>query len=244
MRRLSLVLVALALIACGDAAAADRGRDLYFANCVWCHGDRLQGVEPLRPHAGPGGRAAAGPPLAGVGERAADFYLRMGYMPILEPRQQPKRSHPHFGERDLRALVQFVGSHGGPGIPDVHPEQGDVAPGLQLFTERCAGCHQIAGEGGIVTGAWVPSLKHANAVEIAEAVRTGPYVMPRFDEHDLSQRELDSLVRYVLYTQHPDDRGGWALGNLGPLPEGMVAWLIAGLALLAAARLIGEGLKR
>ena len=238
------VIVLLAALALAPAAGADRGRDLYFANCAWCHGPRLQGVDPTDRQTGPGGRAAAGPPLTGVGERAADFYLRMGYMPILEPKQQPKRSHPHFGESDLQALVRFVGSHGGPGIPEVRPERGNVATGLQVFTERCAGCHQIAGEGGIVTGAWVPSLKHVNAVEIAEAVRVGPYVMPRFDEHDVSQRDLDSLVRYVLYTQRPDDPGGWALGNLGPLPEGMVAWLIAGLALVAAARLIGEGLKR
>ena len=241
MRALVVILATLAL---APAAAADRGRDLYFANCVWCHGDRLQGVDPLRPHAGPGDRPAAGPPLAGVGERAADFYLRMGYMPIRNPKQQPKRSHPHFGPSDVQALVQFVGAQGGPKIPEVHPENGNVATGMQVFTERCAGCHQIAGEGGIVTGAYVPSLKHVNAVQIAEAVRVGPYVMPRFDEHDVSQRDLDSLVRYVLYTQHPDDRGGWALGNLGPLPEGIVAWLIAGLALVAVARLIGEGLKR
>jgi len=241
MRLLACVLATVVL---APAASADRGRDLYFANCVWCHGDQLQGVQPTRAHAGPGDRPAAGPPLAGVGERAADFYLRMGYMPIREPRQQPRRSHPHFGESDLRALIRFVGSHGGPGIPVVRPEQGDVATGMQVFTERCAGCHQIAGEGGIVTGAYVPSLKHVNAVQIAEAVRVGPYVMPSFDEHDVSQHDLDSLVRYVLYTQRPDDSGGWALGNLGPLPEGMVAWLIAGLALVAAARLIGEGLKR
>lgn len=241
MRTLAIILLALVLV---PAAAADRGRDLYFANCVWCHGDRLQGVAPVRAHGGPGDRPAAGPPLAGVGERAADFYLRMGYMPMREPKQQPRRSKPHFGESDLRALVRFVGSHGGPKIPEVHPERGNIATGLQIFTERCAGCHQIAGEGGIVTGAYVPSLKHVNAVEVAEAVRVGPYVMPRFDEHDVSQRDLDSLVRYVLYTQRPDDRGGWALGNLGPLPEGMVAWLIAGVALVAAARLIGEGLRR
>ena len=240
----ALVALLAAVVLVPAASAADRGRNLYFANCVWCHGDRLQGVEPVDRQTGPGGRDAAGPPLAGVGERAADFYLRMGYMPILEPKQQPKRSRPHFGPSDLRALVQFVGSHGGPGIPEVDPGRGNVATGLQVFTERCAGCHQIAGEGGIVTGAYVPSLKHVNAIEIAEAVRIGPYVMPRFDEHDVSQRELDSLVRYVLYTQRPDDRGGWALGNLGPLPEGMVAWLIAGLALVVAARLIGEGLKR
>jgi ubiquinol-cytochrome c reductase cytochrome c subunit len=64
--------------------------------------------------------------------------------------------------------------------------------------------------------------------------------MPRFSEHDISDRELDSLVRYVLYTRDPRDRGGWALGHLGPVPEGIVTWLLAGVALVAVARVIGE----
>jgi ubiquinol-cytochrome c reductase cytochrome c subunit len=126
----------------------------------------------------------------------------------------------------------------------VHPATAKLATGMTVFTEHCAGCHQIVGEGGLVTGTAVPSLKHVDATEIAEAVRVGPYLMPKFDEHEISNRELDALVRYVLYTKAPDDRGGWALGNIGPVPEGIVAWLIAGLVLLATARLIGEGLKR
>jgi len=44
----------------------------------------------------------------------------------------------------------------------------------------------------------------------------------------------------VLSTRHPPDRGGWGIGNIGPIPEGMVAWLLAGAALLIIARLLGE----
>jgi ubiquinol-cytochrome c reductase cytochrome c subunit len=67
--------------------------------------------------------------------------------------------------------------------------------------------------------------------------------MPRFGEQRLSRRQLDSIVRYVLYARNPDDRGGWSLGHLGPVPEGMVAWLLAGAALLLVTRLIGEARK-
>jgi ubiquinol-cytochrome c reductase cytochrome c subunit len=240
--RVALCLLAAAALA--PTAAASRGGDLYFANCVWCHGPQLEGVAVTSQQAGPGASRAGGPPLRGVGARAADLYLRTGYMPIKDPRQVPHRRRPHFGDRDIRALVAYVAAHGGPPIPQPHPGRGSVAQGMSLFTEHCAGCHSIVGEGGIVTGTGVPSLKHANAREIAEAVRVGPYVMPRFDRHAISPHELDSLVRYVLYTQHPNDQGGWALGNLGPFPEGIVAWLVAGAALLAVARVIGEGLKR
>jgi ubiquinol-cytochrome c reductase cytochrome c subunit len=35
------------------------------------------------------------------------------------------------------------------------------------------------------------------------------------------------------------NEGGWGIGNLGPVPEGMIAWLLALAALLCVARLIG-----
>jgi ubiquinol-cytochrome c reductase cytochrome c subunit len=44
----------------------------------------------------------------------------------------------------------------------------------------------------------------------------------------------------VLYTRAPDDAGGWGIGHIGPVPEGMVAWLMAGAALVLVCRLIGE----
>jgi ubiquinol-cytochrome c reductase cytochrome c subunit len=234
----------VAAVALAPGALAASGRQLYFAHCVWCHGDRLQGVPLTGQQTGPEGHAAAGPPLRGAGAAAADFYLRTGYMPLRNPTDQPKRSRPAFTDGEIRALVRFIGARGGPPIPRVHPERGKTSVGLVVFTEHCAGCHQVVGEGGIVTGARVPSLKHATATQIAEAVRVGPYVMPRFSTHDISQRELDSLVRYVLYAKDPRDSGGWGLEHLGPIPEGIVAWLLAGGVLLLIARLIGEGLKR
>jgi ubiquinol-cytochrome c reductase cytochrome c subunit len=64
--------------------------------------------------------------------------------------------------------------------------------------------------------------------------------MPKFDEEAIDEHELDSIVRYVQYTKSPDDRGGWAIGHLGPIPEGLVAWLILVAVLLTVVRLLGE----
>ena len=36
------------------------------------------------------------------------------------------------------------------------------------------------------------------------------------------------------------DDGGWGIGHLGPIPEGMVTWLLGLAALVLAIRLIGE----
>jgi ubiquinol-cytochrome c reductase cytochrome c subunit len=86
----------------------------------------------------------------------------------------------------------------------------------------------------------VPALDRATPTQIAQAIRIGPYVMPRFGEGELSNAQIDSLARYVQSTQHPDDSGGWGIGRIGPIPEGMVAWLLAAAALLLIARLLGE----
>jgi ubiquinol-cytochrome c reductase cytochrome c subunit len=129
----------------------------------------------------------------------------------------------------------------GPAIPRVDPAAGDVGLGRRLFTDSCSGCHQIAAQGGIAPGLVAPPLDDSTATEIGEAIRVGPYLMPRFGERQLSTHDVDSIARYVTeYGQHPRNEGGWGIGNVGPIPEGMVAWLLAGTALLLVARVIGE----
>ena len=110
---------------------------------------------------------------------------------------------------------------------------------MTLFTRHCAGCHQINAEGGYVTGAVAPPLDQATAVQIAEAIRVGPYLMPRFSEKQLGDGAVDSIIRYVQHTKDPEDRGGWAIGHVGPVPEGLVTWLIAMVALVAMCVVIG-----
>jgi ubiquinol-cytochrome c reductase cytochrome c subunit len=221
-------------------APRELGAQLYAANCSQCHGIDGRGIQA--PRQTTGDIEGRGPSLRGVGARAVDFYLRTGYMPLKEPDDQPERSRPSFDDREIRALTGYVASLGPPGppIPDPRPERGDLAEGLTLFTDHCAGCHQVVGQGGVVTGARVPPLEDSTRTQVAEAVRIGPYLMPRFSESQISDDQLDSLVAYVLYTQHPQDEGGWGIGNLGPFPEGMVTWLLAAVALIAFCVVIGR----
>ena len=103
--------------------------------------------------------------------------------------------------------------------------------------------HQIGAEGGYVTNAVAPPLDKASAVEIAEAVRTGPYLMPHFSEKQISDDQLNSIIRYVQYAKHPDDRGGWSLGHVGPVPEGLVTWFIAIVLLIGTCAVIGQRIR-
>jgi quinol---cytochrome-c reductase cytochrome c subunit len=66
--------------------------------------------------------------------------------------------------------------------------------------------------------------------------------MPRFSQRQIPESDLDSIVRYVLWTNRPENRGGWSIGNLGPIPEGMVAWLAA-ILLAVSCLAVGRRLK-
>jgi ubiquinol-cytochrome c reductase cytochrome c subunit len=252
MRAAALTVVAaLAWVAAASADAppsgtvsARSGAALYAANCSSCHGPHGQGIPPPG-RAGAGGIVGMGPSLAKAGALGANFYVRTGYMPLGAPHDQPWASRVLFSESEIRALVGYVASLGhGPPIPTPDPARGNLATGLQQFTSHCAGCHQVAAEGGYVTGARVPSLTGVNDVQIAEAVRIGPYLMPRFSKRQISDRQLDSIIRYVNYAQAPHDPGGWSIGRIGPVPEGMIAWLLAGSVLVAVCLVLGRRLQR
>jgi ubiquinol-cytochrome c reductase cytochrome c subunit len=241
MRR-AIALTALLLCAAAPAAApaqnpqtdsgvgASSGRALFDDGCVSCHGPDARGV--------PG----RGPSLRGAGAASIDFYLSTGRMPLSDPDVEPPRTEPQYDAGQRRAIRDYLTGlqPGGEPIPDVHPERGDVARGRRLFADACSGCHQIAGKGGVDPEIVAPALDDATPVQIGEAIRVGPYLMPRFGERRLDAHDVDSIARYVTgVAQHPVDRGGWGIGNVGPIPEGLVAWLLAGGVLLLVARIIG-----
>jgi ubiquinol-cytochrome c reductase cytochrome c subunit len=227
----TVLTLALFLALASPALAAD-GKSLFDANCSKCHGSPGRGL------------AGKGPPLEHTGALAADFYLRTGYMPLAASDDQPARSRVLFSEPQIRALVGYLASLGsGPPIPTPNWQTASVAAGQKLFADDCAGCHQIAARGGVVTGARVPPLAQATPREVAEAIRIGPYLMPRFSAGMITPVQVNDIVAYVQYTKHPDNAGGWAIGDLGPWPEGMVTWLLAAAVLVAMCCVFGRRRK-
>jgi len=208
------------------------GFNLYQQSCSSCHGMSAQGIPGVAPS------------LRAVGPGPVDFYLSTGRMPLEQPREEPVRGSPAFTRPQIDALIAFISSFGGPAAPTANPSAGNLALGFHQFTLHCAGCHQIVARGGITVDAQVPDLQGATAQQIAEAVRMGPYLMPHFDSKAIDQHELDSIARYILWTRHPANLGGWGIYNIGPIPEGIVAWFIGLLALVIVARLIGERMDK
>jgi ubiquinol-cytochrome c reductase cytochrome c subunit len=231
MRRVVAIAVLVSLLAAGVAEAATPKSPLA------AYGDHLYGEYCLRCHS-----TGLAPSLHGVGALAADFYLRTGLMPLRRLGMEPVPRTPRLlGDYQIRALVAYIASFGGPPIPKPNPSRGSLSQGLSLFTEHCAGCHQVVAQGGYVTGALPPPLTQGTTdLEVAEAVRIGPYVMPKFSRRAISDRQLDSIIRYVDYANRPYHPGGWGLDFLGPVPEGLVTWFIAIPLLLGLCLLIGK----
>ena len=212
-----------------NPADVEAGRQLYAVACTTCHGTGGEGVEDR------------GPSLIGVGAASADFYLSTGRMPLDRPRSQAERKKVAYTPVQIRQLVAFVASLGpGPPIPRVDIAQGNLAQGNRLYANNCAPCHSSGGAGGALGHAvYAPPLNRSTPVQVAEAIRVGPGAMPVFGPETLDDEQVASIVRYVDYLRHPDDRGGLGLGHLGAIPEGFVAWGVGLGVMLMAVRWIG-----
>lgn len=213
------------------ASEVAEGAALFAVACSSCHGPEGRGSD-------------RGPSLIGVGAASADFYLSTGRMPLDEPRAQAERKKPAYPPDEIRRLVAYVASLSigpvGPAVPTVHPDRGGLAEGNRLYANNCAACHNSSGAGGALGHAvYAPPLDQATPLQVAEAIRVGPGAMPLFGPDTLDDNQVDSIVRYVRYLRHPDDRGGFGLGHLGPITEGFTAWFVGLGLILAIARCIG-----
>jgi ubiquinol-cytochrome c reductase cytochrome c subunit len=222
-----------------SAALAADGQALYEQNCASCHGDEANG----QPDDGTPGTF---PDLRDVGPATVDFWIESGRMPAKDPRNvEAIRKVPVLNHRQALEIAAWIDSLTAtpsyPYIPTPNLTGGSVAEGASLFALNCAACHTITGDGdALAFGTYAPSLRHVPAIQVTEAIRTGPGNMPRFTGN-LSDDEVRDIVKYVTgYIEHPKNPGGLGLGGLGPVAEGFVG-LALGVGLLAlAAFWIGE----
>jgi ubiquinol-cytochrome c reductase cytochrome c subunit len=216
------------------------GKQLFETSCVSCHGANLQGV-PDR-----------GPSLIGTGEAAVYFQVSTGRMPAMRGEAQAQRKAPAFDEHQIDALGAYVQANGG---GPVVPRDGngaiateslvgsDVARGGDLFRLNCASCHNFTGKGGALSsGKWAPDLGEASHVpaQVYTAMLTGPQNMPKFSDRQLSPEQKHDIVAYVKTAAQTPDPGGYGLGGFGPTSEGMAAWIIGMVGVIAAAMWVGS----
>ncbi len=216
-----------------DPAQVRLGEQLYNNTCISCHGKNLDGVQDR------------GPSLIGVGEAAVYFQVSSGRMPMARQEAQAQRKPTTFTAEEIDALGAFIQSRGGG--PQSPAERGealrgeDPARGGELFRLNCAACHNFTGRGGALSsGKFAPELDGVAEEQLYTAMLTGPQNMPKFSDRQLTPEEKKDIIAYIKsVTDGENNPGGAPLGGLGPVSEGLIAFIVGIAALIGVALWIG-----
>ncbi|MBW0093056.1 c-type cytochrome [Pseudonocardia sp. KRD-184] len=225
-----------------DAALVAKGEQLYNENaCITCHGANLQGVNDR------------GPSLIGVGDAAAYFQVSTGRMPLARQEAQAQRKPPRpafdpdteEGQANLDALGAFIQANGGgPARPQATGEElrgENPARGGELFRLNCASCHNFTGRGGALSsGKYAPTLDPATETVIYTAMLSGPQNMPKFSDRQLTPEEKADIIAYIKSVSGDvANPGGAGLGGIGPVSEGLIAFIVGLAGLIGFALWLG-----
>ena len=215
-----------------DEELVAEGRELFLVGCAFCHGQNGEGVLT------DDGDSQLGPSLVGVGAAAVDFQVGTGRMPMAQPGAQAARKAPLYTEEETAALAAYVASLGpGPAIPsesDYSTEglsdeerEAAIVRGGQIFLTNCTACHNFAGQGGAMPqGGYAPKIRGVEPHYVYEAMLTGPQNMPNFSNGNLPPEAKRDVIAYLESLEETPEYGGFGMGGVGPVSEGMFAWIL------------------
>ena len=194
-----------------------QGKELFAVTCASCHGMDAQGT-------------SLAPALTGVGAAAVDFQMSTGRMPAKDIGAEVPRKPVTFTTAQIHAIADYIASlGGGPAIPapaEVSTSGASLALGQSLFITDCAQCHNFVGAGGALTyGKFAPPLTHSTPTQIYEAMLTGPEAMPVFSDTTITPAQKRDIIAYITAVRAEPNPGGFSLGRIGPVTEGIVGFL-------------------
>ena len=218
----------------GNTQQIEEGRALFQVGCASCHG--LNGEGQITD-------VIQGPPLIGVGAASVDFQVESGRMPMARPEEQAPVKKNLYTQEEIAALSAYVASLGpGPDVPtpEMYDPEGlteeELARGGELFRSNCSACHNFRGAGGALPeGKYAPSLEGVSEEHIYEAMLTGPQQMPVFSEEVMRPEDKRAIIGYLNHLNEQPEPGGLGLGGIGPVSEGLWAWILGLGSLMAFA---------
>ena len=194
------------------------GKDLFDANCSSCHGLDAQGTSQA-------------PSLVGAGAAAVYFQMSTGRMPAKEVGAENGRGPVKFTEQQIYEIADYVASlGGGPAIPTAeqvstdgseHRSRVKPVPGQLRAVPRLCRRRRRAHLRQVRTAA---DPVHADADLYGDADRA------RGDAGVLRRRAQPVRPSATSSPTSPRRRvepnpGGFSLGRIGPVTEGLVIWL-------------------
>ena len=219
-------------------AAERQTAEIIYANqCATCHGAgglgaKIPGTDDVAP-------ALAGRPDVTV--PYVDLTVRVGRMP--PPKNEPFDNRARtvtIDDEQRRALVAYMKEQFDleGEVPD--PPEGDAVRGREVYAANCAQGHGSTGAGGVAgAGAWTPSVIDRDAVAVAEAIRVGPFEMPRFGEEQISDQEIGDVNAFLDFVAEEE---GTPLGlvEVNPVYASGFAFLFAVVILFSALWIAGR----
>jgi ubiquinol-cytochrome c reductase cytochrome c subunit len=167
----------------GHQQQVARGEDIFTRQCASCHSIT-------------GGEADA-PDLRQVSVPYADLVLRTQRMPPGD-RDGRTKGDVRYSDEDREAIVAYLTEQFGLEGEIPEPAEGDPARGREIFATHCAACHGSTGAGGVAGGgAITPNLIGLDGVTLAQAIRVGPFQMPRFSSDQISDEGLGDIAAFM-----------------------------------------------
>jgi ubiquinol-cytochrome c reductase cytochrome c subunit len=191
-----------------DVGPPPNGEAIFLKHCAKCHGEKGQGISSVVTISGPNLQAEHNTGIAMTAMETGPSHMPSFVYVLSVP--------------EMRAAADYVVNQ----LAVIPLTGGNPNEGGTLFRIYCATCHQTAGRGGALafTGINAPALTGKSVAVIAGAIRSGPGPMPAFPPSILTDKQLNSIVDYVEFIQHPPSPGGSPLNWYGPVAEGFAAW--------------------
>ena len=228
-----------ALAAEEPLSSADRmtAETIYANQCATCHGS--DGGGRTIPGTDEDAPALAGNPDVTV--PYLDLTIRVGRMP--PPENEPfdnRHREVVIDDAERELLVAYLAQQFDLEGEIPQPPEGDATAGREVYAANCAQCHGSTGAGGVAgAGAWTPEVIGRDAVAVAEAIRVGPFEMPRFGEEQISDQEIGDVAAFLEEVAAEE---GTPLGlvEINPVYASGFAFAFAVLILLSAMWIAGR----
>lgn len=215
-------------------ADPDDGQLIYAQQCASCHGaDGRGGSMPQYEGVAPSLLPGENPDIEVA---YLDLVFSTGRMPPAGSPYDNRTRDVVLDEQERADLTAWLTDEFD--VPGDQPAvgEGSAARGQQVWNANCSHCHGATGAGGVAgAGAWTPSVNDKSDLQVAQAIRVGPFQMPQFETGQISDQGIADVTAFMEEVRVEADAQVLGIPELNPVFASAFVFLLA----LAALFLLG-----